>query len=374
MRLGPPTETPWRWLQWALAAIVLLSPIPSMVQNGPSWWSLTALPAAFLVLILDRFPRTGATGLALGVLLGSITDEFTAPVIAGTLSVALFLARSRLRCVAVIIAGCLSEITLHLLNSDNPAGPDWLPTIILLIVAIVLGMILQSSHRRTLMVQTAHAEALRTQRSLIARELHDTLARANTRVYLRAQGALSASAEQPEVAALLEDIAETSRSSVTELRAMLRVLREDAPAQPDTAPATDLGAAFSSARSTLRRAGLRVTTTHNGRLTGLPATVAATLVLAIDEAVTCLRTCAATDTRSQLVLEVGRSRADLLAMCRIADRYSPHDHELTDRAGLLGLGERAHALEGTFDCAVVGRQWLLTLSLPLAAKKSPSAT
>ena len=374
MRLGPPTETPWRWLQWALAAIVLLSPIPSMVQNGPSWWSLTALPAAFLVLILDRFPRTGATGLALGVLLGSITDEFTAPVIAGTLSVALFLARSRLRCVAVIIAGCLSEITLHLLNSDNPAGPDWLPTIILLIVAIVLGMILQSSHRRTLMVQTAHAEALRTQRSLIVRELHDTLARANTRVYLRAQGALSASAEQPEVAALLEEIAETSRSSVTELRAMLRVLREDAPAQPDTAPATDLGAAFSSARSTLRRAGLRVTTTHNGRLTGLPATVAATLVLAIDEAVTCLRTCAATDTRSQLVLEVGRSRADLLAMCRIADRYSPHDHELTDRAGLLGLGERAHALEGTFDCAVVGRQWLLTLSLPLAAKKSPSAT
>ena len=374
MRLGPPTETPWRWLQWALAAIVLLSPIPSMVQNGPSWWSLTALPAAFLVLILDRFPRTGATGLALGVLLGSITDEFTAPVIAGTLSVALFLARSRLRCVAVIIAGCLSEITLHLLNSDNPAGPDWLPTIILLIVAIVLGMILQSSHRRTLMVQTAHAEALRTQRSLIARELHDTLARANTRVYLRAQGALSASAEQPEVAALLEEIAETSRSSVTELRAMLRVLREDAPAQPDTAPATDLGAAFSSARSTLRRAGLRVTTTHNGRLTGLPATVAATLVLAIDEAVTCLRTCAATDTRSQLVLDVGRSRADLLAMCRIADRYSPHDHELTDRAGLLGLGERAHALEGTFDCAVVGRQWLLTLSLPLAAKKSPSAT
>ena len=374
MRLGPPTETPWRWLQWALAAIVLLSPIPSMVQNGPSWWSLTALPAAFLVLILDRFPRTGATGLALGVLLGSITDEFTAPVIAGTLSVALFLARSRLRCVAVIIAGCLSEITLHLLNSNNPAGPDWLPTIILLIVAIVLGMILQSSHRRTLMVQTAHAEALRTQRSLIARELHDTLARANTRVYLRAQGALSASAEQPEVTALLEEIAETSRSSVTELRAMLRVLREDAPAQPDTAPATDLGAAFSSARSTLRRAGLRVTTTHNGRLTGLPATVAATLVLAIDEAVTCLRTCAATDTRSQLVLEVGRSRADLLAMCRIADRYSPHDHELTDRAGLLGLGERAHALEGTFDCAVVGRQWLLTLSLPLAAKKSPSAT
>ena len=374
MRLGPPTETPWRWLQWALAAIVLLSPIPSMVQNGPSWWSLTALPAAFLVLILDRFPRTGATGLALGVLLGSITDEFTAPVIAGTLSVALFLARSRLRCVAVIIAGCLSEITLHLLNSDNPAGPDWLPTIILLIVAIVLGMILQSSHRRTLMVQTVHAEALRTQRSLIARELHDTLARANTRVYLRAQGALSASAEQPEVAALLEEIAETSRSSVTELRTMLRVLREDTPAQPDTAPATDLGAALSSARSALRRAGLRVTTTHNGRLTGLPATVAATLVLAIDEAVTCLRTCAATDTRSQLVLEVGRSRADLLAMCRIADRYSPHDHELTDRAGLLGLGERAHALEGTFDCAVVGRQWLLTLSLPLAAKKSPSAT
>ncbi|WP_165271622.1 sensor histidine kinase [Actinomyces sp. oral taxon 897] len=224
------------------------------------------------------------------------------------------------------------------------------------------------------MVQTAHAEALRTQRSLIARELHDTLARANTRVYLRAQGALSASAEQPEVAALLEEIAETSRSSVTELRAMLRVLREDAPAQPDTAPATDLGAAFSSARSTLRRAGLRVTTTHNGRLTELPATVAATLVLAIDEAVTCLRTCAATDTRSQLVLDVGRSRADLLAMCRIADRHSPHDHELTDRAGLLGLGERAHALEGTFDCAIVGRQWLLTLSLPLAAKKSPSAT
>lgn len=374
MRLGPPTETPWRWLQWALTATVLLSPIPSMVQNGPSWWSLTALPAAFLVLILDRLPRTGATGLALGVLLGSMTDEFTASVIAGTLSVALFLARSRLRCAAVITASCLSEITLHLFNSDNPAGPDWLPTIILLTVAIVLGMILQSSHRRTLMVQAAHAKALRTQRSLIARELHDTLARANTRVYLRAQGALSASAEQPEVTALLEEIAETSRGSVTELRAMLRVLREDAPAQPDTAPATDLGAALSSARSALRRAGLRVTTTHDGRLTGLPATVAATLVLAIDEAVTCLRTCAATDTRSQLVLDVGRSRADLLAMCRIADHHNPNDHELTDRAGLLGLGERAHALEGTFDCAVVGRQWLLTLSLPLAAKKSPSAT
>jgi len=224
------------------------------------------------------------------------------------------------------------------------------------------------------MVQAAHAKALRTQRSLIARELHDTLARANTRVYLRAQGALSASAEQPEVTALLEEIAETSRGSVTELRAMLRVLREDAPAQPDTAPATDLGAALSSARSALRRAGLRVTTTHDGRLTGLPATVAATLVLAIDEAVTCLRTCAATDTRSQLVLDVGRSRADLLAMCRIADHHNPNDHELTDRAGLLGLGERAHALEGTFDCAVVGRQWLLTFSLPLAAKGSPSAT
>lgn len=374
MRLGPPTETPWRWLQWALTTTVLLSPVPSIVQNGPSWWSLTALPAAFLVLILNRLPRTGATGLALGVLLGSMTDEFTAPVIAGTLSMALFLARSRLRCAAVITAGCLGEIMLRLPGSSTTTERYWLPTTILLTAAATLGMILQSSYRRTLMVQAAHAKALRTQRSLIARELHDTLARANTRVYLRAQGALSASAEQPEVAALLEEIAETSRSSVTELRTMLRVLREDTPAQPDTAPATDLGAALSSARSALRRAGLRVTTTHNGRLTGLPATVAATLVIAIDEAVTCLRTCAATDTRSQLVLEVGRSRADLLAMCRIADRYSPHDHELTDRAGLLGLGERAHALEGTFDCAVVGRQWLLTLSLPLAAKGSPSAT
>ena len=119
MRLGPPTETPWRWLQWALTATVLLSPIPSIVQNGPSWWSLTALPTAFLVLILNRLPRTGAIGLALGVLLGSMTDEFTAPVIAGTLSVALFLTRSRFRCVAVITAGCLGEIMLRLPKSNT---------------------------------------------------------------------------------------------------------------------------------------------------------------------------------------------------------------------------------------------------------------
>ncbi|WP_326999697.1 histidine kinase [Dactylosporangium sp. NBC_01737] len=84
---------------------------------------------------------------------------------------------------------------------------------------------------------TLHAYAERRERARIARELHDIVAHHITSISVQAETArLTVPGMPPDGAARLRTIGDTARQSLTEMRRLLGVLREDTPA-PALAPA-----------------------------------------------------------------------------------------------------------------------------------------
>ncbi len=113
--------------------------------------------------------------------------------------------------------------------------------------------------------------ATQSERARIARELHDVVAHSLSVVITQADGGRYASAARPEAALeALETIADTGRRALGEMRRLLGVLRDDAPA-PDamTAPQPgleDLGDLVDRVRA----GGLAVTLESQGPSTPLP--------------------------------------------------------------------------------------------------------
>jgi putative two-component histidine kinase len=290
-------------------------------------------------------------------------------VLVGWLTAAILCRRGRFPQVVVMMFLIASGIFVAWC-SGKYVQPMLSVNIVALAVCITVAFIMRENDRRVSWFIRDRAEALRDQRALIARELHDTLARANTQMVLRAQQA-KAQLGDPErvdqVAAALEDIIAVGHQSVTDLRTMLRVLREEnaVPADAESLSA-DLPGGLERAEHDLRAAGLHPTIACEGDPSTLAPSLAITMVRILDEAVANMIKYAARDARCSVQLDVDDEQVGLLAINPLTENRQSTP-ATSSGLGLLGIRERAQSRGGNADVISDDHQWILHVAIPLNA-------
>ncbi|QFZ16584.1 sensor histidine kinase [Saccharothrix syringae] len=195
------------------------------------------------------------------------------------------------------------------------------------------------------------------ERERLARDLHDTVAHHVSAMAIRAQAGLAVAATRPDAAseALRVIEAEASRA-LTEMRAIVRVLRDDRPAELSPNPTVaDLVRLADG-----HRAGPVVDVRVDGDVDDLPAPVGTAVYRLAQESVTNALRHARRATR----VEVRVTADDTSVRLRVTDDgeagpVSPSGY------GLHGMTERAGLLGGTCEAGPgPGGGWTVTAVLP----------
>ncbi|MEU6782407.1 sensor histidine kinase [Nonomuraea angiospora] len=198
------------------------------------------------------------------------------------------------------------------------------------------------------------------EREQLARDLHDIVAHHVSAMAIRAQAGLATAPSKPEAAidALRVIEAEASRT-LAEMRAMVRVLRRNEPAE--LAPGrriTDLEELAGRARL-----GPSVEVEMLGDLDGLPPAVDAAIYRIAQESVTNARRHARHATR----IRIRVAADDTSVRLRVSDDGETGSANPMPGYGLIGMIERAGLLGGTCEAGPdPGRGWTVTAVLPRA--------
>ncbi|MDG4766240.1 sensor histidine kinase [Solwaraspora sp. WMMD406] len=309
---------PATWLSWlrqdtllagaaVVADLALTAAAPTQLDSGATWpvvlgWSLVAaIPIAVRRILL--WPAVLLTVGTVGIPLAAGHQPLTMAlaIVALTYTAA---ACSRLR--AAVIATTVLWLPVLVSNAVLPA-PDFpelsRPYVLLVngLTALTCFFVGRTVHARRSSTralverarvaeesQRAAAEqAVADERRRIARELHDVVAHHVSVMGVLATGARRVLHRDPDAAdEALGTIAETSRTTLREMRRLLDVLRTDAePAGADLTPQPGL-AGIETLVEQVREAGLPVTMRVDGVPGALDPGVALTIFRIVQEALT----------------------------------------------------------------------------------------
>jgi signal transduction histidine kinase len=234
---------------------------------------------------------------------------------------------------------------------------DAIGGVAVLMSAFALGWAVRSQHgARERGLEQVKSE----ERVLLARELHDTVAHHVSAIAVQAQAgrALAATSPSSPLEALEVIEVEASRT-LAEMRAMVRVLRNEAPV--DYAPQP--GVADLERLSGSSPAGPRVEVGVSGDLAALPAAIDAAVFRIAQEAVTNALRHARNATLVDVRVAGGQSTVSLA----VRDDGDPGPGDPAPEAGfgLTGMVERAVLLGGTCRAGPCpGRGWAVSATLP----------
>jgi len=325
----------------AISVLVVVALAPTLLWRRTSPLLMTAI----------AFGATGLTSLAMG---GEQPEMYTMAAVL-TLPYALFRWGSGrevvLGSVIVLVNVYLSMVAADIGLSDVVGGSAVLSSTIALGVAF-------RYRARARMREIDQVKLLERER--LARDLHDTVAHHVSAMAIRAQAGLATSASSPEAAAdalrLIE--AEASRT-LAEMRAMVRVLRRNQPAELAPNPRiTDLEQLASRPHT-----GPSVDVEISGDLDGFPPAVGTAIYRLAQESVTN----AVRHARDATRIEVRVTADDTSVRLRVrddghADATRP---TVTPGYGLVGMIERAGLLGGTCEAGPnPDRGWTVTAVLP----------
>jgi signal transduction histidine kinase len=214
-------------------------------------------------------------------------------------------------------------------------------------------------------VSLAEQETMRRvaeERLRIAREVHDVVGHGLATITLRAGVADRVADRDPdEVRAALRAIRQVSRESLSELSALLGVLREGEDAPADRAPAPDLDA-LPRLVDGLREAGLDVDLRVEGNGDAIPEVVAAAGYRIVQEALTNVARHAGPNARAHVRL----TRHDGVVEVEVRDDGRGSRAPVRPGGGLTGMRERAASLGGEFEAGgAAGGGFRVWASLPV---------
>jgi signal transduction histidine kinase len=212
--------------------------------------------------------------------------------------------------------------------------------------------------------ERATHEAAAAERDRIARELHDVVAHSVSVMVVRAGGQrLRLADKDVEAATAFADIEQAGREALTELRAMLGVLRAPGPTESPREPLPG-SAAIDAMVDRLRGAGQHVDLVEFEVPPDLPAGVSLGAYRVIQEALTnALRYGS-----GPVELAVG-ARDEVL---RITARNAVGSGRADGAGrGLAGMRERVRLLGGTLAAGEDAGTWTLDARLPISAAAQP---
>lgn len=205
--------------------------------------------------------------------------------------------------------------------------------------------------------ETLREQAAMAERARIAREMHDVVAHSISMVAVRAEAAPYTIEDLSEAAkAEFADIATDARTTLSEMRRLLGVLRADIKTTPETAPQPGLG----RLDELLEQHDGPVDVDVVGEQVPLPQAVDMSAYRIIQE---CLANARRHAPGSRVSIEIAY-RPGLLALRVANDGQAAAIAE--GGHGLIGMRERALALGGWFDAEpIAGGGFLVRAGLPL---------
>ncbi|MEU4449589.1 sensor histidine kinase [Actinosynnema sp. NPDC050801] len=360
----PGHAPPRVWRDWALVAVL----VPAAVLEGAlrpelPWRVLSVVVVVGLVpTVLWRRVRPlavvavafGTTGLLPLVTGGEQVEPYSAAFL-------LILVYSLVRWgsgrevvigLAIVLGGAvLSMISRHVGLADAIGG------LTVVFSAVALG----AAARYRVRARTRELDQAKLlERERLARDLHDTVAHHVSAIAIRAQAGLATAASRPAAAADALRVIEAEASrALAEMRAMVRVLRRDHPADLTPTPSpriTDLGDLATRART-----GPSVEVGLVGDLDDVHPSVGAAIYRLAQESITNARRHARHATR----IEVHVAADDTSVHLRVSDDGDGARSTSPPGYGLIGMFERVDLLGGT--CAAgpdPERGWTVTATLP----------
>lgn len=332
----------WAIALFCAAAFTLpLLVVPALATEAPWPWSVPALLTFVILVGVVTFvhgARAGVFPLAIGALL-SLTAPLLRPEVVATPETA-------------------GSVTADLIVTTSVAAAMFL------VAVLVAGRVRVSAELTREREHSALEESRRAlveERTRIARELHDVIAHSMSVIQVQASTARYRLPEIGDAASVeFDSIAATARTSLTEMRRMLGVLRtEDQTAE--LAPQQGIDD-IPALVDTIRRAGVTVGLEITGSVTDAPQAVQIAAFRIAQEALS-----NAVRHASGAAVTV-RVQADPDAVgIRVRNgRASGSPASPGGGYGLRGMRERVELLGGSFDAGpTTGGGWEVIASLPL---------
>ncbi|MHB9002639.1 MAG: sensor histidine kinase [Coriobacteriia bacterium] len=324
------------FLAYLIAACAFL---PLAFRRAVPWLALALSGGATIVYSLQPMPAAFVT-------LGPMIALF---------SVAAYSRRRHTGLIALVVVGVVIAVPVFAFSSNIRWIVELTGSFVLLAAAALFG---EADRNRKVYIAEVEARAAQAERTRdeearrrvdeerirISREVHDIVAHSLSIVTIQAAAAISQIDTDPQGAReSMENVRDSGRGALAELRSMLDVLRTgegDAPLEP----AADI-AQIEKLVAPIREAGIAVNLTVEGDRGAVPAYASVSVYRIVQEALT------------NVVRHAGASRVDV--RLEIADRdimvevrddgrglTAPADS--TDGHGVRGMRERVEALSGSF--------------------------
>ncbi|MFC0106177.1 sensor histidine kinase [Kibdelosporangium aridum] len=362
---SPSRPTPSAWRDWALVGLIAsIAVVEGLLRTDLSWRVVSIVVAVGLAptLVWRRTRPLVMIAIAFGV-------SGLVPVLTGaeaglnTMVFLLLLVYSLVRWGSgrEIVFGAaiiLTKLFLSLVVGTISLAE----TLTGLVVLFSVGALGAALRYRTKARMRELDQVRLLERERLARDLHDTVAHHVSAMALRAGAGLAASESQPSAATEALTVIESEASlALAEMRTMVRLLRQDEPA--DVAPSPRLSDVARLATRT--GPGPDVDVEITGAVDDLPSSVETAIYRLAQESVTNARRHARHATR----IEVRVAADDTSVSLRVTDDGQPSP-VVTPGHGLLGMIERADLLGGTCQAGPnSGRGWTVTAVLPRTAAR-----
>ncbi len=324
----------------------------------------TDMLAFVLAAMADRWlvPSGVGVGLMLVVLASQPESWPTMAEYASIVPVAVAMLRGR-----PWLAGLFAFGYLVPLGVDAAANVGLSRTLLLWVTVYaatvaVTGLINQSRQARRVTTQ----QQLEEQRHSIARELHDTVAHDLSLISMHVQRLQISGDIKPED---LEFVLATCDSALSELRAMLIVLRSQEASGVEEEFARPLEEEFREGLSRLAAHGFTVDYRGDGSTADMTAAVGWALAGMCREAVSNIITHGDPGELVQVDLEVDEERGQtrLAFFNRVGDHGQDSQHV---SLGLVGVRERVEAVGGQLYAYGSARQWVTMACVPNRGRRA----
>ena len=334
-----------------------------LAAAGAVAWRPRWMPLPFLVMLALTVTMTPSTTLPFFVCLLLAFAAYAVPISG----------------LALMVAGAVCWDVVTVIPNDRVDARLlwWLPVLVLVLVPGWTARVLvdraaqerafaQRQEREAREREVAIVETTRLARERFSRELHDVVAHELTRIAM--QSSMSQLSVDPmDHRAALEDISRSSRTAMSEMRRLVRILHERDDDAGDDAPGPGPGSMWLSdeldnAASYLRSVDIAACTRLQGEESRVPPGLRATGIAVLREATTNIVKHGRPAMACRLLVAVGEDDLVIEVRNEVCDALLAAPRS---GLGLAGLRSRLSQV-GTLHAAVDDGWWVLRAVLPLA--------
>ena len=278
-------------------------------------------------------------------------------------------------CLATLIWASVVAWVVNIADMSS-AGAFWWLTIWLMVAVTLVGLAIRFLVIRTAKVHAelrrieAHQETIRKEeRHDLARELHDVVAHHITVITMQVMARRN-SHDPDQLRETLGVINDSAREALSELRALLDVLRSDEDDDGDLRSLSDkivtgpsVGDQVAQRVDSLTEVGIRIhKQSVDPRIESLPFSLKTTCARIVQESATNILKHARHGARCSIVVRLDPTEVVIMIT---NNRIKPHDPSRSSGYGLTGLRERVAAVGGSYTAGQQGDEWVVEAHIPV---------